>query len=521
LLILVNLLVLLLPLGSIALLRILETHLLRQTEGALLSQGAVLVAVYRQALREELGDEGATYGHAANAQHLPPDEDLIPLEPNLHSIRNDPRATSPPPTMPTHSPDPRAQAAGARLGPALEHSRRTTLAGIRVVDPQGVVVGSTKGELGLSLAQREEVRRALRGEPTSLLRVRTSDQPAPPLESISRGTRVRVFVALPVLDEGRVWGAVVLSRTPLDVGKALYGFRVELLLGAALLLSICLLLSILTSRTIVLPVQALMAQAERVARGERAALKPLDDPGARELGQLSEAIVKMGSALHQRADYIQRFAADVSHEFKTPLTSIRGTTELLRDHLDDMSPQERERFLSNLDQDAQRLERLVRRLLELARADVATPGQGRADVGELCARLVERRASPRVTAPPTSGPLWAAIPDEALESVIGNLVDNALQHGGPQARVEVLARKAQGRVEVEVRDDGPGISEANLARIFDRFFTTARADGGSGLGLAIVRALVEAHGGRVSVASRPGQTRFCVSLRDADQTPGL
>jgi hypothetical protein len=90
-----------------------------------------------------------------------------------------------------------------------------------IVDHQGIVVATSRGELGLSLAHREEVVRALAGERVRILRVRISDEPAPPLEAVSRGNRVRLFVALPVVHAGRVLGAVVLSRTPVELQKAL------------------------------------------------------------------------------------------------------------------------------------------------------------------------------------------------------------------------------------------------------------------------------------------------------------
>src|SRR6185437_5390568 len=111
---------------------------------------------------------------------------------------------------------------GAHFSPLLRRSQRYSLAGVRIVDPHGIVVASSHGELDLSLAHREEVARALGGEVCSLIRERLGEETEPPLASISRGGRIRVFLGMPVLEGGRVLGAIVLSRTPIDIQKAVY-----------------------------------------------------------------------------------------------------------------------------------------------------------------------------------------------------------------------------------------------------------------------------------------------------------
>src|SRR4029453_13572958 len=123
---------------------------------------------------------------------------------------------------PATEPDAEALAAGARLADVVRAASRETLSGIRIGDRNGIVVASSGEEGGLSLAHREEVKDALAGRRVSLLRVRTSTEPDPPLHSISRGQRYRVFLAPPAKAGDRVVGAVVLSRTPLDISKALW-----------------------------------------------------------------------------------------------------------------------------------------------------------------------------------------------------------------------------------------------------------------------------------------------------------
>src|SRR5262249_13958075 len=159
----------------------------------------------------------------------------------------------------------------------------------------------------------------------------------------------RVFVVMPVIASGKVVGAVVLSRTPLDIVKALYLVRVRLLQGAAAVLLVVLLVTIVTSFTINRPLEALTHRAVSISRGGTALPPAPRGPATYEVARLSTAIDEMARTLEERAGYIRTFASHVSHEFKSPLTTIRGTVELLRDHMDEMSPSERERFLGNLE----------------------------------------------------------------------------------------------------------------------------------------------------------------------------
>ena len=530
----VHLLILCLPLAGIFYFRLYESQLVRQTESELIVQGAALAAAYRAELGE-LVEVGGTslqeaYGRPVEpqgttpARTAPPDDpkdDFDPAIPGLDLARHPVLPEDPPGRAPQSPPDPLAAAAGARLLSQLEELQRVSLAGIRILDPDGVVVATTGTEAGLSLAHRPEVAAALAGRKVSVLRHRDVSNPRAPLDDIQRSTPWRVVVAFPVKSEvtesadgERVLGVVLLARTPMSTSQALWRDRRHLAAAGLLILGVVSLVTLWSAAKVGRPVRALTEQAERVARGERGAAMPLERPGTREIERISSAVARMATALEERADYISTFAANVSHEFKTPLTSIRGAVELLEEHQDEMSVEERERFLAMLNRDARRLERLVDRLLELARADVHRPGEETATVGECLERLGRRFESLRVDARDAKDSAVCMAP-ETLDSVLGNLVDNALRHA--ESRVELRANASAdeghaGTVRFEVQDDGPGISEANLPRVFDRFFTTRRDDGGSGLGLAIVQALVVAHGGQVGVESEPGRTVFRVEL---------
>lgn len=514
----VNLLILLLPVAGIFALRIYETGLIRATESELIVQAALVRESYRDAYARTARADGT-----AIADALPTTDPAAatrvgdPVRSTLDASRDEIRSRAPAAELPHSAVDPHALAAGARIEPWLREASRTTLAGIRVVDRSGIVVASTGSEYGLSLSGREEVRRALVGETLSLMRLREPDGDAAPLQSISRGQRYRVFVAMPIVDEGQVVGAVVLSRTPLDIVKALHGHRHALWIGLASTVAVVLLVTTLTVLTVNRPIRALIAQADAVARGERP--PPPRTLGTRELARLSEALDHMATHLERRADYIRSFATHLSHEFKTPLTTIQGTVELLGDHLDTMSAEERSRFLGLLADSSERLERLVRRMLQLARADVARPGEGSADVGAAIEAAAERarQLGLAVTIDHGSGVGRVNMAAETLEEIVGNLLDNARIHGGAAVAARISTHLAPSRsgdaaVSIEIADDGPGISAANHERVFTPFFTTARERGGSGLGLSIVRSLIEAHGGSIELRRSARGAAFALRI---------
>ena len=514
----VNLTVLWLPLLGLEALRLYDSALVRQTESELLAQAAFLAAGYRAALLR-LAPQAASdpaYGlPLADAWRALHDRELRwrPRPARLDLAEDVMYPPPPEPIDPGVPPDAHAVAVGRELQALLNDVQVVTLAGMAVVDAGGVVVASTGPSAGRSLLAFEEVRRALTGEPVSLLRQRIADAPAPAIDSISRGTPLRVFVAAPILHEQRIVAAVLLWRTPIALSQVLHGKRYHLLLAALLLLATVALMSLLTALTVLRPLRALVQQARRAGAGETGAVQPLVRPVTREIAELSQAVSSMAQHLEQRADYIRAFAAHVSHEFKTPLAAMRGALELLRDHAETMTVAERERFLGNLDQDAARLERLVRRLLELARADVLQASvSDRAELAAVVRRMAERYAAPGFTVivPEPLPGLEVAISEDALESILSNLLDNARQHGADTLTLHCSSRAALACIEIS--DNGPGISAANAARVFEPFFTTARARGGTGLGLAVVRALLKAYRGRIELLGGGPGTRLRIEL---------
>ena len=226
----------------------------------------------------------------------------------------------------------------------------------------------------------------------------------------------------------------------------------------------------------------------------------------------------------KRADQIRRdFVANVSHELRTPLTAIRGYVEALGD--DDTASEERHRFLGIITRHTERMERLVKDLLRLARLDARqeTLDVVACDLGTLfhtvagdLGRLSEERRQRLDMRVQAEAAAVRADPTK-LHDVLRNLVANAMMYGPEGSTITLEANRQDGHVAISVSDEGPGIPEADLSRVFERFYrvdkSRARDPGGTGLGLAIVKHLVELHGGEVTAENRPsGGAKFTVTL---------
>jgi len=212
------------------------------------------------------------------------------------------------------------------------------------------------------------------------------------------------------------------------------------------------------------------------------------------MAELSAAFLDMAEKLQARSDSIQTFATHVSHELKSPLTAIQGAAELLRDSGEAMDAAERQRFSGNIVNDAGRLNLLVRRLLDLARAENLAPSGESTSLDAALALLpVDGRLAVSIEA---GGALGLRISAENAAIVLANLIDNSARHGATQV---LLSATAAEEVTMTISDDGAGISPSNRSKIFEPFFTTRRESGGTGMGLGIVLALLKAHDGTIAL----------------------
>ena len=366
-----------------------------------------------------------------------------------------------------------------------------------------------------------EVAAAFAGRTESAVRVDAAD------ETI-------VSVAAPIQRAGgAIRGALLLSTLGGDIDSVIASERWALLRVFLVLATVMLVLSLLLANTIAEPVRKLAEAAERVRRGIRSR-QQIPDFTARsdEIGHLSGALRDMTQALYNRIDAIESFAADVAHELKNPLTSLRSAVETLPRV---KSGPSRDRLLDIMQHDVRRLDRLISDISDASRldAELARGDAGPVDLVEVAKAVVGMVAdSPRnngVTPKLTVERPGAQRPsdfivighDSRLAQVLTNLIDNACSFSKPGGEVRVALRRAvyqptaegapkQEEVWAIVDDDGPGIPPHALERIFERFYTDRPEQGfgqNSGLGLSISRQIVEAHGGRIWAENRPGPSQ--------------
>ncbi len=484
-----------------------DLYLVQETERRLLGQGAVIGQAFRLAWVEE--------SRAPLGNPRPPNRRNERYAPYVETVETLDALSPPLPNLfPNADPaDPAATRAGQRLQPVLRDSMIFHLTGVRVLDRRGTVVASTQPKLGFSLAQLGEVRRALAGEYSAVLRERVSDEPAPPLGSLSRRGKFRVFSVQPIWNGPDVIGAVFQSRTAETSTEWLWKQRRGLLFFTGALMIAALLLSFGFARTIERPLRSMSLAAKAIADGQEPAQGLLANGGPREVQLLARSLDTMAQQIQLRNRYIADFVATVGHELKSPLTSISGASELLSEEWNEIPEAQRQRFLANIRAAADRTTKLVQRLLTLARAEnpeaIAAPGC--VDLEQLRTGLLDRY--PDQLSVTIQGEIRTArVRRDDLDCVLSNLLDNALRYRR-SARVSVSLRVLpSSQLELEVANDGPPISPSNQARLFQRFFTTERDSGGTGLGLSIIKAVAEAHGGSVAVVSDDQSTRFTVVL---------
>lgn len=260
-------------------------------------------------------------------------------------------------------------------------------------------------------------------------------------------------------------------------------------------------------RAISRPLSDLADRARQISDGDTAAIGPLARYGTRELGALSESLMNMAENLSSRSTYLRTYSRHVSHEFKTPLTAIRGAAELLLDN-EAMPPEQRRRFLENIVSDISRMTDLIEMLNQQALVETGAPG-GESRLSDIAATLRDQFPSLEIVFGGDEA-ISFAIARENLLMVLQHLAANAEQHGA--TRLEITARSERHDARLIVQDDGAGISPGNRERVFEAFFTTRRGDGGTGMGLTIVRSMLEAHRGAIALLESAQGARFEVRV---------
>jgi two-component system, OmpR family, sensor histidine kinase ChvG len=350
----------------------------------------------------------------------------------------------------------------------------------------------------------QEVAESLKGQKSSMVRVN------------DRG-EVIVSVAVPVQRFRAINGALMLSTQGDDIDQMVTAERLAILKVGGVASAVMIVLSLLLASTIAGPVRRLADSAERVRRRIRTRVEIPDFTRRRdEIGHLSGALRDMTDALYNRIEAIEMFAADVAHELKNPLTSLRSAVETLPLARNESS---RARLLAVIEHDVKRLDRLISDISDASRLDAELQRQDLApvDLRRLLTTLtsvanetrlgndiaVECRFEGRGPNDTFSMPGH----DSRLGQVISNLLVNAQSFSQASGRVRIVCRRVRSEIEIIVDDDGPGIREDALERIFERFYTDRPHQGfgqNSGLGLSISKQIIEAHGGRIWAENRPG-----------------
>ncbi|MGH7121906.1 MAG: stimulus-sensing domain-containing protein [Acetobacteraceae bacterium] len=359
----------------------------------------------------------------------------------------------------------------------------------------------------------------------------------PPYIRRTSDHRLLVTVAVPVLRSRRLIGIVLLTREADQVVSSLFAVRMSILALFGLALALTLIMSIYFSRTIARPILRLALAAEQMREGRGrssgAALDALLRRGD-EIGVLAGALEESAAALWARLDAIERFAADVAHEIKNPLSSIRSAIETMP-RISDREQQRRLFYI--MADDVGRLDRLISDISEASRldAEMSRVSTEPIDVAPILGALADLHETTRkekaphlVLQAPASGLVVEGVEGRVVQ-VFRNLIGNAASFSPPEGAIRLRGRVTGSFVEIAVEDEGPGIPEAKLESIFDRFYSE-RPEGEafgrhSGLGLSISRQIVEMLRGRISAENRREESgriigaRFVVRLPRATGAP--
>ena len=358
------------------------------------------------------------------------------------------------------------------------------------------------------------------------LRLSGSDQNREMPAYIRRTTenRLLVTVSVPVEHNRHTVGIILLTREAREVDDSLLSIRVSILALFCIAMVLTLVLSWYLSLPIARPILRLAGAAARMREGkgrEGSVPDPLLNRHD-EVGALAVALSESAGALWARMDAIEQFAADVAHELKNPLSSMRSAIETLR-RIED--PVQQKRLLAIIGEDVTRLDRLISDISDASRVDaeLSRTATEKVDVAKILNLLAEiheatrRDGDARIELDAPAEGLFVQALEDRLVQVLRNLIGNAQSFSPPNGRIGLRAQETGTVIEISVEDDGPGIPEARLEHIFDRFYSE-RPKGEhfgqhSGLGLSISRQIVEALKGRITAENRRDATGNVIGAR--------
>jgi two-component system sensor histidine kinase CreC len=315
-----------------------------------------------------------------------------------------------------------------------------------------------------------------------------------------------LYVGAPIYRNGRVVGVLTVVEPTASIDAFLKLARPAFVRAALLTIGLAALLSLALSYLLTRPIDRLARYADGIRLGKR---PPFPKLGRTEIADLGMAIRRMQEALEGK-QYAEEYVQMLTHELKSPLSAIRGAAELLEEG---MPPQQQARLIANIRQEAERIARIVERMLELAKLENRREKPEMEPVElDAIVRTVAESAEPLLAGKDLK--MEIAAPDRLtvsgnaflLHQALENLLQNAIEFSPESGTVRVVMVTENDRVTISVADEGPGIPAYALDRIFERFYSLGRPDSGrksTGLGLNLVREVATSHGGTIRVANRP------------------
>ncbi len=391
------------------------------------------------------------------------------------------------------------------LARIYELEKKTVNIGVYVTDKQGIVVFDSQNQrwLGQDFSQRTDVYRTLRGQ----YGARTSR-----LEANDSITRI-AYVAAPIYFAGKIIGVCTVSKDWRSINGFIKTTRDKIILAAGSLFLAALFVSLFISRWITLPIRRLTAYADTIKEGKRATLPKL---GKGEIKELGDSFAAMLESLEGKK-YIERYIQTLTHQLKGPLSAIRGAAELLQEELPE---QDRTRFISNIENESIRLQRIVERMLELAALEqqrelrnVETIDLG-GMVNDIADEMTVALQQKEIVLVLNLGKKRILKGERfLLHQAVYNLMQNAVEftpHGGT---IVVEIKQDWNRLILLIKDDGAGIPDYARDKVFDKFYSLGRPDTGkksSGLGLSLVKEVAELHNGEITL--KPNSPRGAVAM---------
>lgn len=312
----------------------------------------------------------------------------------------------------------------------------------------------------------------------------------------------------PVVIDQQIDGYVFMFQNTQKIKDLISGLNQHFLIAGLLSLLFMMIIIVFLTRVVTHPLIKMSEATKRISKGDLSVSLP--KLGKDEIGELGESIKVLASDLEILKNERNEFLASISHELRTPLTYIKGYADIARRK--ETKEQDRKHYLDIIHEESLKLSNLVKELFNLAKMDENTFSIEKEEVHlrpyfqgiieKVSPALKEQYMNLFLDCPDD---LYLSIDPIRFEQVILNLLDNARKYSEPYTQIKVEVKRMSGKIHIKVQDEGKGIPEEDLPRIFERFYrvdkSRTRALGGSGLGLAIVKQLVEAHGGTVEAKS--------------------